>query len=395
MREYKTAKVWTIYTYVIFPFLIVLFGWLLVIPFQFGNITWILIPTSIFGIASMVIEVLDVYKRRFIIQDNSIKTISPFSIRELMFDEIKGFTVNDKYIFIESKTKEKKRIKITRHIAGDSEVIHWLSQNFLDIDVQNSKIEEEEILNDETYGWTKEIRVEKLIKAKQISKFINWASGLSAAWTLFYPTPYQYSIMLAIVLPIIALVFVKFSNGLIRVDDKKVSAYPSVLKAFFFSAFGIILRAIWDYNIFDYSNVWLTSTIITLTLLFLLLVKQMDINFKKKLDYGTVSSLGIILFAYSFGTVIHTNCYYDNSEPKYFTARVLEKRISFKRLSTSYYLKLSTWGEQDNIDEVRVGKGPYKIIDVGDEVSIYLRNGKLEIPWFEVTPIFRPANVLN
>lgn len=185
-------------------------------------------------------------------------------------------------------------------------------------------------------------------------------------------------------IPIIALVVVKLSNGLIRVDEKNGSAYPSVIYAFIYPSLGLMLRAVLDYDIFDYSNVWLTTTIITLAFLFLLLIKQKEITFKKKVDYLTVSSLALFLFAYSFGTVIHTNCYYDNSEPKCFTAKVIDKRISSGK-STSYYLELSTWGQQDEIDEVSVGKGLFNRIEVGDEVNIYFRNGKLAIPWFIVT----------
>lgn len=388
MKEYKTAKGWAIFIYLFAPLLIGLFGWLLVLPFLNGNFepnaSWILIPVSIAMIALMVFGVLDVYRGRLIIEDNSIKSISTFSNRVLAFDEIKGFTVNEQYIFIEPTSKEKKRIKISRYIGGESEVIHWLSRNFPDLDIQNSIIEEEEILNNETFGWTKEIREEKLIQAKQISRFINWAAGLSAAWTFFYPTPYQYSILTAIVLPIIALVVVKLSNGLIRLDEKKGSAYPSVIYAFIYPSLGLMLRAVLDYDIFDYSNVWLTTTIITLAFLFLLLIKQNEITFKKKLDYLTVSSLALFLFAYSFGTVIHTNCYYDNSEPKHYTAKVHDKRISSGK-STYYYLELSTWGQQDEIDEVSVGKGLYNRTEIGEEVNIYFRNGKLEIPWFIVT----------
>lgn len=388
MREYKTAKGWAIFIYLFAPLLIGLFGWLLVLPFLNGNFepnaSWILIPVSIAMIVLMVFGVLDVYNGRLIIQDNSIKSISTFSNRELAFDDIKGFTINEQYIFVEPKDKNEKRIKISKYIGGFSEIHHWLTQNFPDLDIQNAIIEEQEILNDETIGWTKEIREEKLIKAKQTSKLINWAAGLSAAWTFFYPTPYQYSILTAMVIPIIALVVVKLSNGLIRVDEKNGSAYPSVIYAFIYPSLGLMLRAVLDYDIFDYSNVWLTTTIITLAFLFLLLIKQKEITFKKKLDYLTASSLALFLFAYSFGTVIHANCYYDNSEPKYFTAKVLDKRISSGK-STSYYLELSTWGQKDEIDEVSVGKGLYNRIEIGDEVNIYFRNGKLEIPWFIVT----------
>lgn len=388
MKEYKTAKGWAIFIYLFAPLLIGLFGWLIALPFLNENfepnVSLILTPISIAMIALLVFGVLDVYKGRLIIQYNSIKSISTFSNRELAFDDIKGFTFNEQYIFVEPKNKNQKRIKISKYTGGFSEILYWLNQNFPDLDIQNAKLEEQEILNDETISWTKEIREKKLKKAKQTSKLINWAAGLSAGWMFFYPNPYQYSILLAIVIPIIALMIVKLSSGLIRVDEKNGSAYPSVVYAFIYPSLGLMLRAVLDYDIFDYSNVWLKTITITLTFLLLLLIKQKEITFKKKLDFLTVSSLALFLFAYGFGTVIHINCFYDNSDSKNFTAKVLGKRISSGK-STSHYLELSTWGQQDEIDEVKVGKGLYNRIEIGEEVNIYFRNGKLEIPWFIVS----------
>jgi hypothetical protein len=101
----------------------------------------------------------------------------------------------------------------------------------------------------------------KLSKARQTAKVVNWAAGITAAWTFFYPTPYQYSILTAIIIPIVGLIVVKSSNGLIRIDEKKGSAYPSVIYAFIYPSLGVMLRAILDYNIFDYSNAWLTTAI--------------------------------------------------------------------------------------------------------------------------------------
>ncbi|WP_163714364.1 hypothetical protein [Mangrovibacterium lignilyticum] len=140
-------------------------------------------------------------------------------------------------------------------------------------------------------------------------------------------------------------------------------------------------RAIGDLDVLDYSPIWPTSVLITLAFLFVLLMKQQEITFKKKLDYLTVS--GLVLFAYSFGTVIHINCYYDHSAAEQYTAKVLDKRISSGK-STSYYLKLSTWGPQNEVDDVSVSKALYNRTEVGTEVNIYFRNGILEIPWFIV-----------
>jgi hypothetical protein len=332
----------------------------------------------------MIFGVIDTYKGKLIIKEDRIISVSSLSHRELKLDEIRGFTVNEQYIFIEPSDKQRRKIKISKYTGGYDEILNWLFQNYPDLDQQNAIEEEKDILNDESIGESKEIRQAKLLKARQTAKVVNWAAGITAAWTFFYPTPYQYSILAAMIVPIVALLVVKLSSGLIRVDEKKGSAYPSVVYAFIFPSLGVMLRAISDYEVFDYSNVWLTTAIITLVFLFVLLIKQQEITFMKKLDYVTVSSLALFLFAYSFGTVIHINCYYDNSEAKHFTAKVFSKRVSSGK-STSYYLELSTWGQQKEVDEVSISKRLYNKTEVGDEVNIYFRNGKLEIPWFIVT----------
>jgi hypothetical protein len=388
MKEYKIAKGSAIFIYLFTPLLIGLFGWLLILPFQSGdfspNASWILIPLSIAMIAIMIFGVIDAHKGRLIIKEDRIISVSLFSSKELHLDDIKGFTVNEHYIFLEPNDKQKKKIKISKYTGGYSEILYWLTQSYPDLDQQNKIEEQQDILNDETIGWTREARKENLSKARQTARVINWTAGLTAAWTFFHPTPYQYSILTAMIIPIVALSVVKFSGGLIRVDDKKGSSYPSVIYAFIYPSLGIMLRGILDYNIFDYSNVWLTTAITTLAFLFVLLMKQQEFTFKKKVDCLTVSSLALFLFAYSFGTVIHINCYYDNSASKYFTAKVLDKRISSGK-STSYYLELSTWGQQKEVDEVSISKELYNRIKAGDEVNIYFRNGKLNIPWLIVT----------
>ena len=388
MKEYRIAKGWAIFIYLFAPLLIGLFGWLLIVPFQNGdfsaNASWILIPISIAMIVIMVYGIIDAYKGRLIIKEDKIITIRSFSKRELKFDEVKGFTVNEQYIFVEPRDKEKKRIKISKYIGGYSEILIWLSERYPDLEEENTLKEEQEILNDKTIGWTREVRDEKLSKARQTAKLINWAAGITAAWTFFYPIPYQYSILTAMIIPIVALFIVKFFKGLIRIDDKKGSAYPSVIYAFIYPSFGIMLRSLLDYEIFDYENVWLLTIAIAVCFLFLLLFKQNEITFKKKMDFVTVGSLSLFLFAYSFGVVIHYNCYYDESESEYFTAKVLNKRVSSGK-STTCYLKLSTWGPQKNVEEVSVGKDLFKRTEIGEQVNIYFRQGKLGIPWFIVT----------
>ena len=386
MKEYKIAKGWAIFIYLFAPLLIGLFGWLLIHSFTKESISttagWLLIDAAIAMIILMIVGIIDTYKSKLIIHDDSIVSISAFSNRELTFNEIKGYTVNDNYIFIEPVDTSKKRIKVSKYIGGYLEVLSWLADNFTNLDVQTGIEEEQAILNDESYGLTKDSRGEKLLKARRTATIINWAGGITAAWVFFYPSPYEYALLLAAAVPVLAILAVKLSKGLIRIDEKKGSAYPSVIYALIYPSLALMVR-VFDYQIFDYSNVWGNAILITLCLLILLLLKQKEITFKKKPDYFTVVSIALFLFVYSFGTVIFFNCYYDHSKAQYFTAKVLNKRISSGK-STTRYVELSTWGQQKEVDEVSVGKKLYNSIEVGSIVKIYFRNGKLGIPWFIV-----------
>lgn len=388
MKEYKISKGWAIFIWVMAPVLIGLFGFLAVMPFiaEEINMTVVLIltPISIGMLTLMIFGLIDVYKGRLIIQEDRLVAIGVFKSKNLKFDEIKGYTVNEQYIFVEPNTKAKKRIKISQYIGGYSEILLWLSENYLDLNIVNEQVEEQEILNNESIGWSKENREEKLSNARKISKLINWLGGLSFAWILFYPKPYDYAVFSAFIIPIVALIAVKFSRGLIRIDKKDGSVYPSTIYAFIFPSLGLMLRSFLDYDIFDYSNVWIKAVLVTVAFLFILLFNQKEITFKKKQDYLAVSSLIMFLFAYGFGAVIYLNCNLDKSEPQHYTATILDKRISSGK-HTSYYLKLTAWGQQKEIDEVSVGKGLYNRVDIDNDINIYFRNGKLEIPWFIVT----------
>ncbi len=388
MKEYRIAKGWAIFIWIMGPALIALFGFLAIMPFIADeiNLTLVLIltPISIGMVVLMAFGLIDVYKGRFIITKDGLVSIGVFKTKELRFEEIKGFTVNEQYIFVEPNTKDKKRIKISQYIGGYHEILSWLTTKYENLDIKNAQAEEQEILNDENVGWSREIREEKLSNAKKISKLINWLGIISFAWTLFYPKPYDYAVLSALIIPIIALIAVKLSGGLIRIDQKNGSAYPSTIYALIFPSMGLMVRAFFDYDIFDYSNVWLKAALVTITFIFILLINQKEITFRKKQDFLTISSLLMFLFAYGFGAVIYLNCNLDKSEPEHYTATILDKRISTGK-HTSYYLKLTAWGQQDEIDEVSVSKGLYKRVEIDNEINIYFRNGKLEIPWFILT----------
>ncbi len=168
-----------------------------------------------------------------------------------------------------SAKETKNKPDVANELKPIKDIIEF--ENYLKKIEGNAVAEEQEILNNENIGWSRELREEKLSNAKKISRIINWLGGISFAWTLFYPKPYDLAVLSALVVPIIALIAVKLSGGLIRIDQKNGSAYPSTIYAFIFPSLGLVVRSFFDYDIFDYSNVWLKAVLITVAFLFLLI----------------------------------------------------------------------------------------------------------------------------
>lgn len=376
------------FIYLAAPLLIGLFGYGLALPFMQDDlplfVTLIVVLVCLGMILLMLVGLMDVSKARLFVDENRIRSVSTLWDRELGFDEIRGYTVNEQYLFIEPLDKRKKRIRVSRYLGGFDELLLWVSQNFSNLDEQAAIREKSSILDDENIGLTQEAREERLLKARRTARVINWAGGLTGAWAFFYPAPYLYTMLACIVIPLAALAAVKLSRGLIRMDERKGSAFPSVIHAIIYPSLGIMLRGVLDYDIADYSNVWLPAASVALIFLFLLLIRQKEINITMKSGLLAAATLSIFLFAYGFGTVMHLNCYYDRSEPARFRAEVLGKRVSSGK-TTSYYLDLSAWGPRKEPEDVSVDKDLYNRIEAGSEVDIWFRKGLLDIPWFIVT----------
>jgi len=391
MKEYKISKGWAIFMYIGAPLLIALFCWILIMPFipsmkddMNPNVYWFLIPMSLGMIALMVVGLLDTIKGKFVIDNDKIFTVSTFSNRQLMFYEIKGYRITDKYIFIESNNEQKKKIKVSTYFGKVNEITEWLSENYSDLDIVQANQEKDEILNNEEFGWTKEQREDKLIKAHKTAKILNWTGGLIGAWTLFLANPYEYAIIASIVFPIICVIVLKYFNGLLRIDERKDTAYPTIFWAIFAASMGLCLRGLMDYNIFDYSKIWTPSILIALTFIAVLTIGNKEFKFNKAKDYLTILGFSIFMFGYGYGAAITLNCMYDKSEPEKYDATILSKRISSGK-STTYYLELTPWGKQKEIDEVSVSKDLYNKLNQNDKVNIYFMKGQFDIPWFEVT----------
>lgn len=87
---------------------------------------------------------------------------------------------------------------------------------------------------------------------------------------------------------------------------------------------------------------------------------------------------------YSYAATYGINCVYDNSEPKVYQAKVIDKSISRGRRHTTYYLRVEPWGHHRDAENISVAPSQYSETTIGQTVSIDYKEGLLGIPWYYV-----------
>lgn len=409
MREYRIIKGWRILIYVLTSFSILLYGGLALmfsIP-SFNSMTAQLNKSAngdesllailfLSMVVIMIVAIIATRKNRIEVTDQSIISIGLIKKTELKFDEIKGFNrqrvrinliFSIDYISI-IPISGKKKIDISSFIENRSHLVTFLNSKITNLDVVEfevlqKKVEKEyqEILVNNNFGFSIEQRLNKLSKTRLISYILNGVGVFVTLWAIFFPRPYEYAIIICVILPLIILVVIKLSKGLIRVAHSNWSVYPDASYSLFTPGIALYLRAILDFSIDDNSNIWIPAIVITIIFTGILLLFNKHLSFKKGKDLFTICIFLPLIFIYGYGTILTTNCMFDKSEPDMFASEVLEKEISE---INSYYLKLSPWGDKVEMQKVSVDSKLYNNLQVGEKVSVYRFKGKFNIPWLVV-----------
>ncbi|KLT66549.1 hypothetical protein AB669_05040 [Pedobacter sp. BMA] len=330
-----------------------------------------------------VVTFLDAIKGKFVIDFDRLYNVSTMGNRELLFTEIKGYRTDDKYIYIEPNVPHRKKVKLTKYISSAAEIERWLGERYPDLDRLKAEEEKEAIFANDDFGFSPEERSEKFNQASSVAKTVNIIGGLIGAWTIFFPNPYEIALWCCLAIPLLCIPVIKYYKGLIRIDKRKDSPYPSIFIAFLLPSAAVFLRGLLDYNIFDHTKIWIPMFVIALLMTTVFFIKNAELKSGKK-AIGTVIAFILFSLAYGFGSIIFLNCYYDRSAPKMFSSKILNKRMSSGK-TTSYYLELEPWGERKTAEDVDVSKDFYFEVNENDTVNIYFMKGKLDIPWFELS----------
>ena len=384
--QFRIAKGWRLFAYLCAPLLAAVFVYIGLIPFlknqNHQDLVWILPLVSLFMIAGCIAGIVDAYKSRIIFSEEAIIQKSAFSEKELPYNQVKGYKQDDKYLYIEPLYDAYPKLKITKYTERFSELKAEVANRFTDLDQEQLQAEENEILENEALGPTSEERSDRLQKARQICKVLNIVAMADGFWLMIAPAPYHFCMYVSIAFVLFCFVVLYRFQGIIRVNEKPKSAYPSLAVGFMMPSFGLMIRALIDYTILQYNNLFLMTLACSIILLLLLWYCTGSFKDSSRL----VRSLYYIIFfaIFSFGALTQVNALEDHSKEIVYSAQVLDKTIS-KGKSTTYYLELSPWGPRKNEERVSVPGAFFQKTEIGESVQVHLKNGYLHVPWFYIT----------
>lgn len=387
MKEYSIAKPWKIFIYIAAPALLLLFTWLAFLPFSDPSIDpksgWFFIPLSFSLIVILILGLIDTSIGKVILHDHSIQTVGLMGRRQLHRQQIKGYRLNDRFIILEPLSNDLRKIKITTYISQKEEIIEWLSLSFPDLDAMDSMDKMERILNNDDFGNTRKERLAKLKIARIAANLLNWSACLLAAWTFFRPVPYEPLILACMAIPLIAITAYRVSDGLLAIDDgERKSVIPSLTLAILMGSVALFIRALIDYNLLAYGNLLTVTGILTAGLLALAIVENRHFSFQQRKDYLNALVLSLVFFAYSYGALVITNCFYDRSNPEVADAVVTDMEMSRGSKSNTFYLYISSFHRKQDAEQVSVSRQLYEQVEIHDTVEVHTAAGLLGFPWF-------------
>ena len=389
MQEYKFSKKLRILTFIVAPLLIGGFGYIGFIPFIkgygiFSKIFLIALSTGL--IFAMIMSIIESVKTKLVVDNKEFIKTRIFSVRTLGFEEIEGYRIDDNYIYL-IPNNDKKTIKITKYFSDKYELIGYLDSNFKDLDEFDKKEEAKKMLSNKKYGRNRNEVLSKVKELKKITKPLNWVATAFALLLWFYPKFYELLVIVNIAIPIIAFVIILKSKGLIHILPDENSNYPTLNSAISLPPAALLIRTLFDYDIFNYQNIWLPLIFISAVLIYLLFNYSTD-EFKvesmteKLIVYPFVSLVtGIFIFA----ILIQINCTFDNKEYETFETAIVSKKISKSgKGAKTYKINVADWNGKGRKTEVKITKSQYSKLNANDKIEMILRPGLFNIPWYHI-----------
>ncbi|WP_299469545.1 PH domain-containing protein [Mucilaginibacter sp.] len=339
---------------------------------------------SVLMLTGGILLALYTFKRRVVISDTSIAVRGLFGTRELPNSLVKGYRVKDKAIFIYANQQGVRGLMINDYISigNSTELIESLSLHYSDLNELDRQNDLKIILQDAELGNTEGERLDEFKKAKKIALIYN-AGGIAIFVLSIVLLRTQSKVDTILVLwPLIGIVLLIKSKGLIKLVTKTSSAYPCIIWGMYISGIVALIKSLVDYSILRGDHVWLPFVLVGILVSIVLYFKGWDRS--KSALWGQGLAVIFIAFIYSYSFAVIINCNLDNSAPQSFPVTITDKSSGGKS-TTVYHVKLSSWAMNDIPSEVKISREFYNQAFIGANVHIQVKKGLFKIPWYYIT----------
>ncbi|MEO6355633.1 MAG: hypothetical protein ABIU77_15870 [Ferruginibacter sp.] len=360
---------------------IVLFGlYLSTITSPAGQLFSGIVISVLMVLASLII--LNVIRRKLVINKDSIVYTGLFSTRELPIPAIRGRRVSSKAIIIESSLPEYGRIYIGRYtdLANSTDIRNWVTANFKDLNAEDLAAGRQQMLEDPALGNSPEEREQQFKRAKAFATGYNLVAVLTSFILLFCSSTFSNLSMLLILC--IGVLLMYSHKGLIKLfGASERSINPLVMVGIVLSSFCMLIKSIKLYNLLNIAPLLIPAMLAAAVFIVPLYFKGR--NATAGSPKGQVIFIVVAGLIYGFASMQLINCAFDDKPPTLYQALVFRHWRTTGR-GRGYFIGLSPWGPQTQPSSLEIGRQLYQNIVVGDSVIVRLKPGLLQIPWYRV-----------
>lgn len=335
------------------------------------------------GCALAAYLLLYVYRSRLEILADRIRVVgASHRVWECPFPEIRGYRIvrgQSKYLklYPTVPTRRPKRIELI--FDRQAELLDWVRANLRDLAAEESESEGKEMLSDQRLGISEAQRGEAVRRARLWIAGLNLVALVVAIWAVYDPRPYRYAIGALAALPMLAAAAMRWFRGVVRFSGRPGGAHPNIVLAFAFPAFILALRGFFDWHILDWSAFWTPFLAVAAGLA----VWTLFCARAAKKNIGVILGIVVVSLVYSYGLVLHLNCFYDRSRPAVYRSYVEARKASPGRRA-SYHLTLRPWLNQPITEDVTVPRAIYARHPLGSPVLVVVHSGGLKMEWYYV-----------
>ncbi|MBI3728697.1 MAG: hypothetical protein HY254_10265 [Burkholderiales bacterium] len=389
-REYRIKPLWRISISLLA--LIFIAGGLIAVVLEVvvlrasGALMWLMLALSLAVSTLGLYMLLKTLRYKVVLRSDAIEIQEIFATTRLLRTQLQGRRMvrrnnspeEIQLIPHQSQQSHEKKIHIPSMLKTDTAFQTWMS-GITDLDQEDQQRTLAEIAADTSLGSNKEERLQKLATAKKRARLLNGAAFVLSIWMIIFPQPYQLLMLVLLAMPWLALLLMKTAKGVYQIDGNTKDIKPNLAIMIFMPGLALMMRAVTDFNLVNYTPVLQMALACSLT--FTALALHLDRPLRSKPVMILVFTA--ISFAYGYGAAGLLNAKLDHSTAETYQVQVLSKHIS-RGKHTSYHLQLAHWGPVRHADDVTVESELYNGIVTGGMACVALHKGSLHLPWFVV-----------